>query len=101
MLRRNLLKGAAALPLAAGFPLAAFAASAKRRVRPGEAGWPDAAAWAGLGKAVGGRLAKVDSPWAAAAKAPESPATAELFRDIHNAFHIGETPALTQSLGWT
>jgi len=107
MLRRNLLKGAAALPLAMGLaPAAAFAAPATRhgsrkRVRPGEPGWPDAAAWAGLSTAVGGRLAKIDSPWAAAAKAPESQETAALFKAVRNSFHNSEAPAFTQSLGWT
>jgi FAD/FMN-containing dehydrogenase len=101
MLRRNLLKGAAALPLAMGLPAAAFAASVMRRVRPGQPGWPDAAAWAGLGKAVGGRLLKVDSPLAAAAKAPGTAETAALFKLLKNAYFIGENPALTQSLGWT
>jgi FAD/FMN-containing dehydrogenase len=106
MLRRNLLKSAAALPLALGLPAAAVAAqppagSGRRRVRPGEPGWPDAAAWAGLGQAVGGRLIKIASPLAQAAKAPDSAETAALFKSLHNAFYIGETPALTQSLGWT
>ncbi len=101
MLRRNLLIGAAALPLAAGLPRAVFAASHRSRVRPGEAGWPDATAWAGLSKAVGGRLSKVVSPLAAAAKAPASPETAALFKALRNPFYIGETAALTQTLGWT
>ena len=101
MLRRHLLKGAA-LPLAAGLaPLAALAATPRRRVGPSDPGWPGAAEWAALGKAVGGRFAKVASPLAAAAKAPESPATAELFKALRNPFFIGETAALTQTLGWT
>ena len=77
MLRRDLLKSAAALPLAAGFaaPLAAFAAApahqtSRKRVRPGEPGWPSAAQWAALNTAVGGRLSKVAFPLAACAKAP-------------------------------
>jgi FAD/FMN-containing dehydrogenase len=101
MLRRHLLKGAA-LPLAAGLaPLAALAATPRRRVGPSDPGWPGAAEWAALGKAVGGRFAKVASPLAAAAKAPEGPATAELFKALRNPFFIGETAALTQTLGWT
>src|ERR1700727_2245409 len=74
MLRRNLLRGVAALSLATGLtPVATFAAPARRRVRPGDAGWPDMAAWASLGKAVGGRLSKIVSPWEAAAKARGKP----------------------------
>ena len=62
MLRRTLLKGAAAFPLTASLasPLSALAASSRRRTRPGDPGWPAAAEWAALGKAVGGRLVKVD-----------------------------------------
>jgi FAD/FMN-containing dehydrogenase len=101
MLRRNLLKGVAALSLATGLaPVATFAAPARRRVRPGDAGWPDMAAWASLGKAVGGRLSKIVSPWDAAAKAPDSPETVALFKAVRNSFHNSETPAFTQSLGW-
>src|ERR1700684_1990314 len=101
MLRRNLLKAVAALSLATGLaPVATFAAPARRRVRPGDAGWPDIAAWASLGKAVGGRLSKIVSPWEAAAKAPDNPATVSLFKAVRNSFHNSETPAFTQSLGW-
>jgi FAD/FMN-containing dehydrogenase len=103
MLRRSLLKAAAAAPLAAAFaaPLQALAAAPRRRVRPGDPAWPGAAAWAGLGTAVGGRLVKVEPPFAAAAAAPDSPACAELFKNLRNPFFIGDTPALTQTLGWT
>ena len=101
MLRRNLLKGVAALSLATGLsPVATLAAPARRRVRPGDAGWPDGAAWASLGKAVGGRLSKIVSPWEAAAEAPDSPETVALFNAVRNSFHNSETPAFTQSLGW-
>jgi hypothetical protein len=101
VLRRNLLKGVAALSLATGLaPVATFAAAARRRVRPGDASWPDMAAWANLGKAVGGRLSKIVSPWEAAAKAPDSPDTVALFKAVRNSFRNSETPALTQSLGW-
>ncbi|MGZ6017458.1 MAG: FAD-binding protein [Phenylobacterium sp.] len=104
MLRRHLLKTAAALPLAAGLaavPLSAFAAPARRRVRPGEAGWPDAAQWAALGKAVGGRLSKVVSPLTTCAQSHDAQACAELFRNLKNPFFIGDEAGLTQTLGWT
>jgi FAD/FMN-containing dehydrogenase len=101
MLRRSLLKGAAAGPLVGLVaPLPALAAP-RRRTRPGEPGWPNEAQWAGLNRAVSGRLAKVVSPLAEAAKAPDSAAAAELFRNLKNPFFIGETAALTQTLGWT
>jgi len=94
MLRRDLLRAAAILPLTAGLgaPLAALAAAPSRRVRPGEPGWPNQAQWAGLGAAVGGRLVKVSSPLTACA---------QLFKDLRNPFFIGDSAALTQTLGWT
>jgi FAD/FMN-containing dehydrogenase len=103
MLRRDLLKGAAAAPLAAGLatPLTALAGPRRSRVRPGQSGWPDAAAWAALSAATGGRLIKLDPPFAAAAAAPDSPATAALFKSLRNPFFIGDSPILTQTLGWT
>jgi hypothetical protein len=103
MLRRHLLKSAAALPLAVGLaaPLAAFAAPARRRVRPGEAGWPNAAQWAALSQTVGGRLSKVTSPLTACAKAPDPAVCVELFKNLRNPFFIGDNAALTQTLGWT
>jgi FAD/FMN-containing dehydrogenase len=103
MLRRNLLKGAAALPLIAGLgaPLAALAAAPRRRVRPGDPGWPEAAQWAALGKAVGGRLTKVISPLTACAQTPDPSACATLFKNLRNPFFIGDNAALTQTLGWT
>ncbi|HLZ75783.1 FAD-binding oxidoreductase [Phenylobacterium sp.] len=104
MLRRHLLKSAAALPLAAGFagPLTAFAAApARKRVRPGDPGWPSATQWAALKTAVGGRLSKVSSPLTACAKAPDPAACEALFKSLKNPFFIGDEAGLTQTLGWT
>ncbi|THD55999.1 FAD-binding protein [Phenylobacterium sp.] len=101
MLRRDLLKGAAAFPLAFTAPALARAAAVHRRLRPADAGWPNEDQWAALGRQVGGRLTQVVSPLAEAAKAPNAPATAELFRNLRNPFFIGESAALTQTLGWT
>lgn len=100
MLRRDLLKACAAAPLAGALtPFSAIAAPARSRVRPGEPGWPSADQWAELGKAVGGRLSKVASPWTAACA--DSAACADLFKSLRNPFVINEHPALTQTLGWT
>jgi FAD/FMN-containing dehydrogenase len=102
MLRRSLLRAAAALPMTAGLaPLSALAATPRGRVRPGDAAWPGAADWAALGMAVGARLIKVDSPLAAAAKDPQGSASTQLFKDLRNPFFIGDNVALTQTLGWT
>jgi hypothetical protein len=97
------LKGLAALPLAglAAGPAGAVAAQPGRWVRPGEAGWPDPAAWAKLGRRVGGRLVKVPSPFAACTPHPASPGCDELFQNLEDPYYIGDHVALTQTLGWT
>jgi FAD/FMN-containing dehydrogenase len=102
MQRRVVLKGLAALPLAvAAGPVVGGAVPPGRWVRPGEAGWPDPAAWARLGRRVGGRLVKVTSPFAACTPDPASPGCGELFQALENPFHISDHVALTQTLGWT
>jgi FAD/FMN-containing dehydrogenase len=79
----------------------ADAAQAFRRVRPGEPGWPDQAEWARLRKAVGGRLVKVESPFVDCESAPAGARCTELFQSLGNPFFIGDSVALTQTLGWT
>ncbi|MYM98310.1 hypothetical protein GTP90_31130, partial [Rugamonas sp. FT81W] len=52
MKRRSLLQAMAALPLMSLTTLPAWSAArtaSRRRVRPGEAGWPSASAWRQLG----------------------------------------------------
>jgi FAD/FMN-containing dehydrogenase len=101
--RRVLLKGLAGLPLSAlvAAPARGVAGQPVRRVRPGEPGWPDPAEWAKLRKRVGGRLVKVKSPFDACTPHPGSPACTELFQNLRNPFYIGDSVALTQTLGWT
>jgi hypothetical protein len=103
MRRRTLLKAAAVLPLAScsAAPARGVAVQPVRRVRPGEPGWPDPAEWAKLGKSVGGRLVKVDSPFAVCTPDPSSPACADLFNNLQDPYYIDEGVALTQTLGWT
>src|SRR5215813_11761897 len=104
--RRVFLKGMAGL---AGLPLVSrFASPAGgvgmrplRRVRPGEPGWPGPAEWAKLRNSVGGRLVKVESPFAACTPDPRSPACTDLFQNLRNPFYIGDSVALTETLGWT
>ena len=62
-----------------------------RRVRPGEPGWPDAQAWAGLAHAVDGRLAPVSAP---------RPDPADASRLLSNPFWLRDQAGLTQSSGW-
>jgi FAD/FMN-containing dehydrogenase len=103
MQRRVVLKGLAVLPLASvvAGPGPGVAVEPGRRVRPGEPGWPDPAAWAKLRQRVGGRLVKVKSPFGACAPDPASPGCAELFQNLQNPFYISDSVALTQTLGWT
>jgi FAD/FMN-containing dehydrogenase len=103
MQRRTLLKAAAALPLLSRFPGSARGVGVPplRRVGPGEPGWPDPAQWAQLGKAVGGRLVKVSSPFTVCTPDPGGSACADLFQNLKDPYYIDESVALTQTLGWT
>jgi FAD/FMN-containing dehydrogenase len=104
MRRRTLLKAAAVLPLVSCSAAPARDVAVQqpvRPVRPGAPGWPDPAEWAKLGKSVGGRLVKVDSPFAVCAPDPGSAACADLFQNLRNPFYIDDSVALTQTLGWT
>ncbi|MEO5810538.1 MAG: FAD-binding oxidoreductase [Rhodanobacter sp.] len=106
MNRRNLLKAALAIPLLSvllspsGNLLAGTRRNVRRllsRTRPGDPAWPKPAAWAALKRQVGGRLLKLQSPFA-----PEAPAAAraEALKHLKNPFYIGDQPALTQTSGW-
>ena len=102
MLRRRLLKAAAALPLAAfASPLSALAAPARKsRVRPGDPRWPDAAQWAELDRAVGGRLVRPVSVFAACAAAPGTAACLSSLQYVRNPFYLGDQSGGTQVSGW-
>ncbi len=64
------------------------------------AGWPSAAAWAGLNRRTGGTLRKLESPFVACRRAPQSAACTKLFENVKNPYFVGNDPALTQTLGW-
>ena len=100
--RRNLLKGAAALPLLALAPSQAPAAPARllRRVRPGDAQWPTPEQWQRLNSAVGGNLLQVQPLFAGCAGQPTAAACREVLANIHNPFYIGDQPGGTQVSGW-
>ena len=53
-----------------------------------------------VNQAVGGRLVKVESPLAACADKPDTPACQELLCNLRNPFFIGDQPWATQSTGW-
>ncbi|WP_449428290.1 FAD-dependent oxidoreductase [Rhodanobacter umsongensis] len=109
MNRRDLLKAALAIPFlpavlprmlaparAGGMPFAAFPS----RVRPGDAAWPSAASWEALKRDVGGRLLKLESPFARCAVTPTHAACSEALAHLKNPYYLGDQPALTQTSGW-
>ncbi|MDB6164049.1 MAG: FAD/FMN-dependent dehydrogenase [Xanthomonadaceae bacterium] len=106
MKRRSLLKAAIGLPLLPGLfstgSAWANAGTARThfRVRPGDRGWPSAASWDGLGRAVEGRLLKLQSPFAGCDATPVSAACSEALAHLDNPFQVGDQPALTQTSGW-
>ena len=108
MNKRDLLKTLAAIPLlgttlgALGPSLAAAKASLlpRSRVRPGHPAWPSETAWAGLHRDVGGRLLKLESPFANCGVPPAGAACREALEQLKNPFYIGDQPALTQTSGW-
>ena len=109
MNRRQLLKAAGSIPLLPGAELGQLAAvwaddgqpkPVFSRVRPGDAAWPSEESWNKLGRAVEGRLIKVNSPLSVCREAPDSPACAEVFKSLRNPYYIGDQVGLTQTSGW-
>ncbi len=99
MNRRTLLKQLATLPLWSYLSSAASKPSF-RRVRPGDPAWPSASTWDKLNQQVGGNLIPVQFPLAECQTAPAGPQCQELFKNLSNPFFIGDSPALTQTMGW-
>lgn len=102
MKRRDLLKAAVTLPLLpllmrSGSALAhgagTLATTLRSRLRPGQAGWPATAEWERLKRQVGGRLLKLEAPFAHGAASPA-------LKQLDNPFAVGDNPALTQTSGW-
>jgi FAD/FMN-containing dehydrogenase len=101
MHRRDLLKSAAALPLATALaPIAAVAHGLARRVRPTDAAWPSPARWAALKEAVGGNLVVPVAPTAPCEAAPDGAACLAVRAELKNPFFIGDQVGGTQSSGW-
>jgi hypothetical protein len=90
MKRRDLLSAGVAVAASTALPSPSASATIARP-RPGRAGWPNESDWAGLKKAVGGRLAPVNLPDL------RDHAVREL---VANPFYVGDQPGLTQSSGW-
>src|SRR5436190_23261595 len=105
MHRRSLLKGIALGALQWIVPRGLWAKGrvkglTARRVRPGDPGWPSAASWEQLKKAVGGNLVEVRPPFGACAKEPQGAACQDAMKNIQNPFFVGDQPGGTQVSGW-
>jgi FAD/FMN-containing dehydrogenase len=102
MTRRELIAAIATLPglFTGGGPGAAFAALARPRVRPGDAGWPTVEDWAGLNRQVGGRLIQPTSVLAACTADGRSRSCADAKKLLRNPYFLGDQPAGTQVSGW-
>jgi FAD/FMN-containing dehydrogenase len=108
--RRDLLKAAIAIPfLPAVLPRmlapawagqAMGAAGLRSRVRPGDPAWPPASRWGELKRDVGGRLLKLESPFAGCGMTPIGAACSEALKHLKNPYYIGDQPALTQTSCW-
>jgi FAD/FMN-containing dehydrogenase len=96
--RRTFLKAAGALSVAPGRLFANV--TPLRRVRPSDAAWPSKELWRHLSEAVGGNLLPVDFPIEACISSFDSARCQTLIKDIKSPFYIGDTPGLTQTLGW-
>ena len=81
MNRRRLLAGAT------GLALLRSGAAAASRIRPSYQGWPSAAAWEQLDRAVDGHLTQLEQPIL----------TQEA---LHNPYFIGDQAGMTQTSGW-
>jgi hypothetical protein len=101
MNRRNLLKGASAVPLV---PLPWSRRSAAtvpmRRARPSDQTWPDQASWGELNRKVEGRLIAVQSPLTPCRTAPGSAACRDFLSQLENPYYIRDQAGLTQTSGW-
>ena len=119
MYRRELLRGAAALPLLALPALARGGVAAQEaapraprigppqrprvhlaRVRPGDPAWPSPASWQKLNDAVGGNLTRVQPLFDPCRREGDGAACREVLANLHNPFYIGDQPSGTEVSGW-
>jgi len=100
MNRRTFLKASGAASLLPSWPRRLFASPTIRRVRPSDPGWPSKEAWKRLNDAVRGNLIPVDFPINACLSSGESAACKAFFANLKNPYYIGDSPGITQTLGW-
>jgi FAD/FMN-containing dehydrogenase len=93
----NVVGSAALVPV---LPRRSWASTGVRRVRPTDAAWPSQSAWKRLNDAVGGNLIAVDFPLSVLRTDPASAAAQQLAKNLKNPYYIGDTPGLTETLGW-
>jgi hypothetical protein len=107
MIRRRFLKNIIAIPVLSNSEIrnslaniSAPAIPLFKRVRPQDAGWPSAESWNQLSMQVGGRLRKLESPFASCDSNANSAACIEAIKEIKNPYYTGDQPALSQSSGY-
>jgi len=100
MNRRAFLKASGAVSVLGLWPMDVFADSRFHRVRPADPGWPSKQAWNRLNDAVGGNLIPVDFPINACLSSAQGADCQTLAANLKNPYYIGDTPGLTQTLGW-
>jgi FAD/FMN-containing dehydrogenase len=100
MLRRELLRAAAVGAFIGVSSGAAAGPSPRRRVRPGDLGWPSKSQWSDLGRAVGGRLSRPVSVLAPCEAAPKGEECRALLKQLQNPFFIQDQPSGTEVSGY-
>jgi FAD/FMN-containing dehydrogenase len=100
MNRRTFVKLSSSASLLALWPRNLQTPSGIRRVRPSDPGWPSPESWRRLNDAVDGNLISVDFPINACVGAGDSAECKALASNLKNPYYIGDTPGLTQTLGW-
>lgn len=98
--RRSLLAATAALAAIGVTPPLLASPPMFRRIRPGDAGWPNVQAWRALNDAVGGNLLRPEPLFTPCARDITDTQCRELTNNIRNPFFIGDQAAGTQVSGW-
>jgi FAD/FMN-containing dehydrogenase len=103
--RRRLIGSLASLPVLGSLPGIRMAradapAPPRRRPRPGDPAWPDAAGWQALKEEVGGNLEPGESLFAPCAGGTHDGRCGDAIKYLRNPFFLGEQSGGTQVSGW-